>query len=238
MPSPLVTATFQAAGLSTASNICAQFIDAYQKSTVFSLDLVQLIRFVALAFLTAPPNYHWQQFLERSFPAYLNADGTAGVPGDAGRAKDDIEMKAGVANDIVGVGSGDASEQRGEGAGSGKFSLKNTLTKWFIDCITMGAIMNTVAFLVLMGLMKGQAWAQISSNIRTVRIVSFRPFYQDSFTYSLTQETIPIIVAGYKIWPIASIISFSFIPVHRRIVFLSFIGLLWGIYMSLVAARV
>jgi hypothetical protein len=52
------------------------------------------------------------------------------------------------------------------------------------------------------------------------------------------QETIPIIVAGYKIWPIASIISFSFIPVHRRIVFLSFIGLLWGIYMSLVAARV
>jgi hypothetical protein len=53
-----------------------------------------------------------------------------------------------------------------------------------------------------------------------------------------TKETIPIIIAGYKIWPIASIISFSFIPVHRRIVFLSFIGLLWGIYMSLVAARV
>lgn len=52
------------------------------------------------------------------------------------------------------------------------------------------------------------------------------------------QETIPIIVAGYKIWPIASIISFSFIPVERRIVFLSAVGLCWGIYMSLVAARV
>ncbi len=52
------------------------------------------------------------------------------------------------------------------------------------------------------------------------------------------QQTVKIIVDGYKIWPIASIISFTFIPVHRRIVFLSFIGLLWGIYMSLVASRV
>lgn len=52
------------------------------------------------------------------------------------------------------------------------------------------------------------------------------------------QQTIPMIVAGYKIWPLASIISFTFIPVHRRIVFLSFIGLIWGIYLSLVAARV
>lgn len=172
MPSPIVSATFQAAGLSTVSNICAQLIDAYQKSSPFALDLAQLLRFVALAFLTAPPNYHWQQLLERSFPAYLNADGTAGTgrAADAGRAKDDVEMKAGVADDIVGVGvgSGDVSEQRGDAAGRGRFSLRNTLTKWFIDCITMGAIMNTVAFLVLMGVMKGQGWTQISSNIRTV----------------------------------------------------------------------
>lgn len=59
------------------------------------------------------------------------------------------------------------------------------------------------------------------------------------FSYSQKpQETIPIIVAGYKIWPIASIVSFTWIPVHRRIVFLSFVGLIWGIYMSLVANRV
>lgn len=180
MPSPIVTATFQAAGLSTVSNICAQFIDAYQHSTALtSLDFAQIFRFVTLALLTAPPNYHWQQLLERTFPAYLNTDGSAGSAGggggDASRSKSDIEMRAGVVNDIVGIGSGDASEQRGEGAGAGgrgKFSLKNTLTKWFIDCITMGAILNTVAFLVLMGFMKGQGWAQILSNIRTVRIES------------------------------------------------------------------
>lgn len=55
---------------------------------------------------------------------------------------------------------------------------------------------------------------------------------------TVPQETIPIIVDSYKIWPIASIVSFSFVPVEKRIVFLSFIGFLWGIYMSLVAARI
>lgn len=57
-------------------------------------------------------------------------------------------------------------------------------------------------------------------------------------TNTVPQETIPIIVASYKIWPIASIVSFSFVPVEKRIVFLSFIGFLWGIYMSLVAAKI
>ena len=57
-------------------------------------------------------------------------------------------------------------------------------------------------------------------------------------TYLMTrQETIPIIVASYKIWPIASVINFSLIPVERRIVFLSAVGLCWGVYMSLVAVR-
>ena len=41
---------------------------------------------------------------------------------------------------------------------------------------------------------------------------------------------------SYKIWPVASIISFSFVPAEKRIVFLSIVGLAWGVYMSLVAA--
>lgn len=45
-------------------------------------------------------------------------------------------------------------------------------------------------------------------------------------------------IAGYKIWPLASIVSFSFVPVEKRIFFLSFIGMLWGVYMSFVAAEI
>lgn len=89
--------------------------------------------------------------------------------------------------------------------------------KWFIDCMTIGALFNTIMFLVLIGGLKGQGIEQIMRNVRG--------------------ETVGIIVNSYKIWPIASIISFSFVPAEKRIVFLSCVGLLWGIYMSLVAAN-
>ncbi|KAI8662434.1 hypothetical protein NCS56_01047300 [Fusarium sp. Ph1] len=209
MPSPIVAATLQAAALSSASNVLAQLIEARQQNRPVTLDLLPLLRFVTLTLITAPPNYHWQQFLERTFPAYPSGRPQERI-GDIEMtpAEDAPELKEGYEERMAEV-----NRDR-----EPKFSMKNTLTKWFVDCISAGAIMNTVAFLIIMGVLKGQASSQIWSNIKT--------------------ETIPIIIAGYKIWPIASIISFSFIPVHRRIVFLSFIGLLWGIYMSLVASRV
>ncbi|KAM0263948.1 hypothetical protein ACHAQJ_000983 [Trichoderma viride] len=211
MPSPMMTAALQAAALSTASNLCAQFIETYWYNSNLQLDLIQLIRFIAYTLITAPPNYIWQQFLEKSLPAYLP------IYQPHGHGSKDIELKA-MEEAAAGPSIGEGTLSQSEGPTQFKFSIRNTLAKWFIDCITAGAIMNTVAFLVVMGILKGQPAVQILSNIET--------------------ETIPIIIAGYKIWPIASIISFSFIPVHRRIVFLSFVGLLWGIYMSLVAARV
>jgi hypothetical protein len=68
-----------------------------------------------------------------------------------------------------------------------------------------------------MGALKGQSWDHIRSNMRN--------------------ETLTIIVNGYKVWPLASIVSFSLIPVERRILFFSFVGLCWNVYMTLVAAR-
>ncbi|KID82535.1 Mpv17/PMP22 [Metarhizium guizhouense ARSEF 977] len=150
-----------------------------------------------LTLLTTPPNYHWQQFLERRFPAYVPTR----PPYEA------IELQ-----DIAEEG-GERQAQPPEA-----FSYHNTLAKWFIDCITVGAVLNTVAFLVIMGVLKARSPGSIWQGV--------------------VDDTVPIIVAGYRIWPLASIVSFSVIPVSKRIVFLSFIGFLWGIYMSLVAARV
>ncbi|KAK9439658.1 Mpv17/PMP22 [Metarhizium brunneum] len=195
--SPIAVATLQATGLSTASNMCAQFLDHYQQQRPFSLDPLQLLRFLLLTLLTTPPNYHWQQFLERRFPAHIPTR----------RPYEAIELQQ-----IVEEG-GERQAQPPEA-----FSYRNTLTKWFIDCITVGAVLNTVAFLVIMGVLKARS--------------------PGSIWQSVVDDTIPIIVAGYRIWPLASIVSFSVIPVSKRIVFLSFIGFLWGIYMSLVAARV
>ncbi|KAI1144300.1 hypothetical protein F5Y05DRAFT_364250 [Hypoxylon sp. FL0543] len=200
MPSQMTKATLAAAGLSSASNILAQFLEAYRDSRPFVFDIANFLRFVTVTFITAPPNYMWQQLLERSFPAYERRTHTA---------PDDIEKQAAASEDVA---------ERGNMEQKPKLNWRNTFSKWFIDCITLGAIFNTVAFFVLMGILKRQSMDQIGHNIRT--------------------ETIPVIVAGYKIWPFASIISFSCVPVERRIVFLNFVGLLWGIYMSLVASRV
>ncbi|KAI5358892.1 hypothetical protein Slin15195_G113390 [Septoria linicola] len=81
----------------------------------------------------------------------------------------------------------------------------------------MGALLNTTAFLVIMGILKGRSMVEIGTALRT--------------------ETFPIILASYKIWPLASVVNFAIIPVEKRIVFLSAVGLGWGIYMSFMAAR-
>jgi hypothetical protein len=53
----------------------------------------------------------------------------------------------------------------------------------------------------------------------------------------ILQDLFPIIYASYKIWPLASVVNFTLIPVEKRIVFLSLVGLVWGIFLSLTAAR-
>lgn len=197
--SPMAKATLASAALSSVSNILAQILEAYRDGRPFIFDAAMFLRFVTCTLVTAPPNYMWQGYLERTFPAYERTTRPSSDPRD-------LEKQA------AGASSSSSPDQKP------KLNLRNTFSKWFIDCITLGAIFNTVAFFVLMGVLKRQPAALIARNVRT--------------------ETIPLIIAGYKIWPFASIISFSCVPVERRIVFLNFVGLLWGIYMSLVASRV
>lgn len=121
--------------------------DDFQRA--FILDHIQLARFMLFTILNAPPNYLWQQFLERSFPAYARSS--------SGEDRQDPEK-------------GDAGTgARGEEATSkSKLNLRNTLIKWFVDCILLGAIFNTVEFLVLMGIMKGESFESICRNLKTV----------------------------------------------------------------------
>lgn len=236
MPSHLAKATMAATALASTSNILAQVLESYRDDSPFALDMGKLTRFALCALISAPPNYLWQVYLERMFPAYApSSGGRRAAKGSHHSDEDlrnrDIEKHAGgSADDWKESGSKAAAAGHGNKSSSSstdgksrstskpRLNMRNTLTKWFLDCITLGAIFNTVLFFTLMGLLKQQPLGHIAANIRT--------------------ETIPIIIAGYKIWPIASIISFTCVPVERRIVFLNFVGLLWGIYMSLVATRV
>ncbi|KAF4554532.1 Mpv17 / PMP22-like protein 2 [Elsinoe fawcettii] len=179
----------------------AQVLGHWSKSEAFTFSFGDFVRFMLLNIIVAPPNFIWQGWLEKTFPARKIVS--------ENRRPSPEQIELGEANGF--------KEKQEEQEVRVDFSWTNTFKKWFVDCITMGAIMNTVAFLIIMGLMKSKTLPEIGQAVR--------------------KETIPIIVAGYKIWPIASIISFTFIPVEKRIVFLSFAGFLWGIYMSLVAAR-
>ena len=217
MPSQMVKATMAATALASASNVLAQILEAYRDKQPLAFDIAKFLRFVILALITAPPNYHWQQLLERTFPAYQRREPAA----NADVEKQELGLGLGDDIDAGREKEGDEyvrrQQEQEQEQPKPRLNLRNTMTKWFVDCITLGAIFNTVAFFIIMGLLKRQPFAQIGDNIRT--------------------ETIPVIVAGYKIWPFASIISFSCVPVEKRIVFLNFVGLIWGIYMSLVAAR-
>lgn len=176
----------------------------------------------------------WQAFLERTFPGRIRTqdhdihlaergDGDEG-PSRHGALLDPIDEKEPTLR---------GADMRGDYSGT-QLDWKNTMIKWFIDCITIGAVLNTVAFLALMGMLKFRSVGDIADSVQSVSVICLCTFWYANIR---EQETIPIIVAGYKIWPIASILSFTLVPVEKRIVFLSAVGLFWGIYMSLVAAR-
>ena len=102
-----------------------------------------------------PPNYAWQQFLEHQFPAYP------------------LKRHNDYSKDIEKAGVDGVSLKDGWGEpGSQKLSLQNTVMKWFIDCITIGAVLNTLAFIIVMGILKCEPAWQIWHNIQMVRSLS------------------------------------------------------------------
>jgi protein Mpv17 len=43
-------------------------------------------------------------------------------------------------------------------------------------------------------------------------------------------------IAGLKVWPLVSFLSFSVVPVDQRVLFGSMFGFAWAIYLSLATA--
>ena len=44
-------------------------------------------------------------------------------------------------------------------------------------------------------------------------------------------------LAGYKLWPLVSLLQFTVIPVQQRVVVGSLVGVGWGIFLSLLAVH-
>jgi hypothetical protein len=99
-------------------------------------------------------------------------------------------------------------------------SKRNVFIKFLLDQ-TLGAMVNTLMFLVFMGYVNepGAAAGKIEPLQAVVKEIN------DKFW--------PMILDGYKFWPIVSLISFVWVPVDKRVVFGCSVGVLWGIYLSL-----
>lgn len=131
--------------------------------TASGFSMPDFLRFVIFTLLTAPPNYLWQHALERMFPGRkpLNPTKTM-LPRYELREHNGPPREEG-------------SQQQEEP--ETKLDWKNTMIKWFIDCITLGALLNTGVFIILMGIMKGRSMHQIGTALRTVSSFIFVACY-------------------------------------------------------------
>ncbi|KAJ4298196.1 hypothetical protein N0V90_006095 [Kalmusia sp. IMI 367209] len=199
----MLSACVLSLAIGCVSNVIAQRLKAYIEDAPFVFDYTLFFQLTAMGLITTPINYYWQKWLERMFPGEKLIKRTRAASSDDAEKgvfiKDDGEDKRAIEEEVY------------------VRDWANVLKKTFTDAITLGALLNTTMFLVLLGLMQGKTTAQIGDDIRT--------------------EELKIIWNSYKIWPLANLFSFAYVPVERRIVFLSFFGLLWSIYMTLVASR-
>lgn len=176
--------------------------------------MLPIIHFVIFTLLNCPPNFLWQEYLEQQFPGYTTST-----------AVDD-------------GGKGVTVEK--------KLDMGNTIKKFILDQ-TVGATLNTVLFTAVISALKGSSGGDIVDAIKQVRsgtrgawaivLVLIISIHRCSTLADyLTQDFWPVAKAGLKLWPLVSLLNFTVVPVQRRILVGSLVGVGWGIYLSLIAA--
>ncbi|KAM6477232.1 hypothetical protein HDV62DRAFT_213184 [Trichoderma sp. SZMC 28011] len=186
MDSKVTAATVQATVLNALSGVFAQGILAYRRGTVDGVDLSSILRFIVYTVLTTPPNYRWQEFLEQTFPTTTEE-------------KEDKSVKDKQVQDAV-TGTG------------GKLNIANTAAKFILDQ-ALGAPVNTLMFICLMGQMNLQSFNNILS--------------------SVISDFWPMLFAGYRVWPIVCLLNLVVVPFDYRQLVGSIAGLGWGVFLSL-----
>ncbi|KIW29182.1 hypothetical protein, variant [Cladophialophora immunda] len=185
--SRLLRVTLEGAIMSAVSNTLAQVLRAYRGGGAF-IDPVALVHFIIIAVITTPPNYKWQLALERNFPT--NPTKSDKVV-DAREKKDDGAQAVGKKETL---------------------SVTNTVAKFVLDQ-TIGASLNTIWFIIMINLLRGESLSYIVTTIQ-------RDFF-------------PMLIAGYKFWPIVTLLNLVVVPVEHRMFVGGLAGLAWGVYVSL-----
>lgn len=51
----------------------------------------------------------------------------------------------------------------------------------------------------------------------------------------IVQDFYPIMIAGFKLWPLVSILNFTVVPADKRLLVGSLFGVIWAVYLSLMS---
>lgn len=213
----MVTAMIQSAGLGGLANVLAQLIEAYRSGSPVSIDFVPVFQFLLFNLIATPPNFLWQDFLESTFPAY------PAPPTPHPKKSDDPAPAPPLP----------------------KLSIRNTVIKLLLDQ-TVGAALNTLLFSTYMHSLH-QALHPVPRITDIFKAISFwtspgavdltRVDWLQVWQASL-DEFWPIVVAGWKLWPVVSLVNFTAVKtVEGRNLVGALAGVGWGIYMSFVAAQ-
>ena len=192
----------------------------------FTLDREAFTQFVFFSVLSTPLNFFWQEWLEETFPGQTSPASLSAASGqEPSEIKRVFTTSSGevIERTILSRPSTPSAIEGKKGPSlldanpkhsSGRLNVRNTACKFLLDQ-TIGATLNTVGFIAGMGALQGKNGHQI--------------------THAIKNETLPMIAAGYKLWPLVSIISFTLIPLRWRLPFGSLVGVGWGVFLSLAA---
>ena len=132
--------TVEGAVLSAISNTLAQMFKFYKEGSA-GIDPLAFLHFIILAIITTPPNYKWQLWLEKTFPSNpKRAESKM-----AGKKEDDTLAK---------------DEKTA-------LSITNTVAKFCLDQ-TIGASLNTLWFIVMINLLRGNSFVHIFATVQRV----------------------------------------------------------------------
>ncbi|KAJ3499264.1 hypothetical protein NLG97_g484 [Lecanicillium saksenae] len=213
MPSPIVAATTQSAALGVLSCILAQWITAYKNEASLWIDWIPVFQFLLFIIVSTPPNFLWQEFIEAAFPSHP-------APAVHPKKTDDISAPPAL-------------------------SKRNTAIKFLLDQ-TVGAAVNTLLFSTFTrSLRMASSPAPRITNVSKAvsywvspDAVDFSRVNFDLVWAEAKEEFWPLIFAGYKLWPMISLINFSLIKsVQGRNLLGALAGVGWGVYICLFSAN-
>ncbi|CAF9923261.1 MAG: hypothetical protein ALECFALPRED_002343 [Alectoria fallacina] len=97
-----------------------------------------------------------------------------------------------------------------------RLNVRNTLIKLGLDQ-TIAAAVNVAAYI---------------GGSRALRGVPL-----EECLMAVREQMWPVMKAGYKLWPAVNLVQHLFIPVERKMVVGSLVGMGWGVYLALFAAQ-